>query len=116
MSNFTFLQAEFPAVFDAARQAEAHAQVDPRAACFYARRALELALAWLYRHDPALRLPYQGHLAALIHEPTFEQTAGVVIVTKARLIKELGNLAVHGNKPLRAGDAPSATRELFHVG
>jgi type I restriction enzyme R subunit len=116
MSNFTFLQAEFPAVFDAARQAEAHAQSDPRAACFYARRALELALAWLYRHDPALRLPYQGHLAALIHEPTFQQTAGVVIVTKARLIKELGNLAVHGNKPLRAGDALSATRELFHVG
>ena len=116
MSNFTFLQAEFPAVFDAARQAEAHAQSDPRAACFYARRALELALAWLYRHDPALRLPYQDHLAALIHEPTFQQTAGAVIVTKARLIKELGNLAVHGNKPLRAGDALSATRELFHVG
>ena len=116
MSNFTFLQAEFPAVFEAARQAEAHAHSDPRATCFYARRALELALAWLYRHDPALRLPYQDHLAALIHEPTFQQTAGVVIVTKARLIKELGNLAVHGSKPLHARDALSATRELFHVG
>ena len=116
MSNFAFLQAEFPAVFEAARQAEAHAHGDPRAACFYARRALELALAWLYRHDPALRLPYQEHLAALIHEPTFQQTAGPVIVTKARLIKELGNLAVHGNKPLRASDALSAVRELFHIG
>ncbi|MES3014929.1 MAG: DEAD/DEAH box helicase family protein [Pseudomonadota bacterium] len=116
MSNFTFLQAEFPAVFEAARQAEAHAHGDPRAACFYVRRALELALAWLYRHDPALRLPYQDHLAALIHEPTFQQTAGPVVVTKARLIKELGNLAVHGNKPLRVSDALSAVRELFHIG
>ena len=116
MSNFTFLQAEFPAVHEAARQAEAHAHADPRAACFYSRRALELALAWLYRHDPALRLPYQDHLAALIHEPTFQQTAGPVIVTKARLIKELGNLAVHGNKPLRASDALSTVRELFHIG
>ena len=116
MSNFTFLQADFPAVFEAARQAEAHAHSDPRATCFYARRALELALVWLYRHDPALRLPYQDHLAALIHEPTFQQTAGAVIVTKARLIKELGNLAVHGSKPLHARDALSATRELFHLG
>ena len=64
MSNFAFLQAEFPAVHDAARQAEAHAHGDPRAACFCTRRALELALAWLFRHDPALRLPYQDHLAA----------------------------------------------------
>jgi type I restriction enzyme, R subunit len=116
VSNFTFLQAEFPAVFESARQAEAHAHADPRAACFYARRALELALAWLYRHDPALRLPYQNHLAALIHEPTFQQTAGPVIVTKALLIKELGNVAVHGMKPLRANDATNAARELFHIG
>ena len=116
MSNFAFLQAEFPAVHDAARQAEAHANADPRAACFYARRALELALAWLYRHDPALRRPYQGHLAALIHEPSFQRTAGPAIVTKARLIKDLGNLAVHETKAVRASDALSATRELFHVG
>ena len=51
MSNFSFLQAEFPAVFEAARQAETHARSDTRAACFYARRALELAVAWLCRHD-----------------------------------------------------------------
>jgi type I restriction enzyme R subunit len=50
VSNFAFLQAEFPAAHEAARQAETHAQGDPRAACFYARRALEPALAWLYRH------------------------------------------------------------------
>ena len=116
MSNFAFLQAEFPAVHDAARQAEAHANPDPRAACFYARRALELALAWLYRHDPALRLPYQNHLAALIPEPSFQRTAGPAIVTKARLIKDLGNLAVHETRRVRASDALSATRELFHVG
>ena len=63
-----------------------------------------------------MRLPYQEQLAALIHEPTFQQTAGPAIVTKAQLIKDLGNLAVHGNKPLRPSDALSATRELFHIG
>ncbi len=115
MSNFSFLQAEFPAVHEAARQAEGHAHSDPRAACFYARRALELALMWLFKHDSALRHPYREHLAALIHEPTFQQAAGPAIVAKAQLIKDLGNLAVHGNKPLAAANALNATRELFHV-
>jgi type I restriction enzyme R subunit len=49
---------------------------DPRAAGFYARRALELAVAWLYKHDAALKLPYQDNLSALIHEPTFKATVG----------------------------------------
>jgi type I restriction enzyme R subunit len=115
MSNFSFLLAEFPAVHEAARQAEGHAHSDPRAACFYARRALELALMWLFKHDSALRPPYREHLAALIHEPTFQQAAGPAIVTKALLIKDMGNLAVHGNKALPPANALNATRELFHV-
>ena len=115
MSNFAFLQAEFPGVYEAGRQAEAHAHGDARAACFYARRGLELTLAWLYRHDNALRAPYRDDLAARIHEPSFQLAAGAAIVTKARLIKDLGNRAVHDNKAINPGDALSATRELFHV-
>lgn len=57
-------------------KAEGLAYSDPRAAGFYARRALELAVAWLYKHDAALKLPYQDNLSALIHEPTFKATVG----------------------------------------
>jgi len=46
---------------------------DARAACFYPRRTLELAVNWLYCSDPALRLPYQDHLSALLHEPAFKR-------------------------------------------
>ncbi len=42
-SNFAFLQVEFPAPFAAAVKAESLVHSDPRTACFYARRALELA-------------------------------------------------------------------------
>ena len=56
---------------------------DPRTACFYARRALELAVAWVYKHDAALHLPYQDNLSALIHEPTFKQAAGEAVFNKA---------------------------------
>jgi type I restriction enzyme R subunit len=75
MSQFTFLEREWAAVFEAASKAEAAVQADPRTACFYARRALELAVSWAFKHDPALRLPYQDNLSALIHEPSFKQTA-----------------------------------------
>ena len=70
MTHFAFLQTEWPTIFEAASKAEAAAFPDPRTACFHARRALELAVTWLYKHDPALKLPYQDNLSALIHEPT----------------------------------------------
>ncbi len=116
MSNFTFLQPEFPAVFEAARQAETHAHTDARAACFYARRALELAMSWLFRHDPALRPPYRDDLAAKVHDAGFAQAAGVLIVTKARLIKDVGNSAAHDARAVPPRDALTAVRELFHFG
>mgnify|MGYP000865859336 CR=1 FL=1 len=114
MSNFDFLQAEWPLVHEAAHRAEACAHSDSRAACFYARRSLELAVTWLYTHDKAFKLPYQDNLNALIYEPSFRAGVGDALFTKARLIKDLGNQAVHSTKKVAAADAVSATRELFH--
>lgn len=116
MSNFSFLAAEWPAVHEAASKAEAAVHPDPRTACFYARRALELAVHWAFKHDPALKLPYQDNLSALIHEPTFKKAAGEAVFTKARLIVKLGNHAVHSHRPVQQGEALVAVRELFHVG
>lgn len=45
--HFQFLQAEWPKLYEAAAKAEASVHPDPRTACFYSRRALELALSWL---------------------------------------------------------------------
>ena len=116
MSNFSFLKCEWAAVHEAAIQAESAVHPDPRAACFYARRALELAVAWAYKHDAALKLPYQDKLSALIHEPTFKKTAGEAVFSKARVINTLGNRAVHSHRAIPTSDALVAVRELFHVG
>ena len=113
-SNFHFLATEWPEVLEPAAKAEGLAYSDPRAACFYTRRALELAIAWLYKHDAALRLPYQDSLNALIHEPTFRNSVGSAVFTKAKVIKDLGNFAVHSHKAVRQYDALCAVRELFH--
>jgi type I restriction enzyme R subunit len=115
VSQFTFLQREWPHVFDATSKAEAAVHADPRTACFYARRALELAVSWAYKHDPALKLPYQDNVSALIHEPSFKQTAGEAVFSKARVINTLGNRAVHSHRAVPEADALAAVRELFHV-
>src|SRR5918996_493157 len=115
MTQFHFLQREWPAVFDAAARAESAVYGDPRTACFYARRALELAVSWAYKYDPALKLPYQDNLSALIHEPSFKQTAGEAVFSKARVINTLGNRAVHSHRAVPETDALAAVRELFHV-
>src|SRR6185295_7562571 len=71
--------------------------------------------AWAYKHDAALRLPYQDNLSALIHEPSFKQAAGEAVFSKTRVINTLGNRAVHGHRPVPESDALAAVRELFHV-
>jgi type I restriction enzyme, R subunit len=115
VSNFAFLQPEWPQIFADAQKAEAQVIPDARAACFYSRRTLESAVAWLYKSDAALKLPYQDNLSALIHEPSFKTTVGQKIFVKAKLIKDLGNLAAHSHKPLESRDSMVAVRELFHV-
>lgn len=116
MSQFAFLAPEWSGISDAAAKAESLVYPDPRAACFYARRALELAVHWIYKNDADLRLPYQENLSALIHEPCFRNVVGPAIFAKARLIREVGNLAVHSHKPIRQYDALMAVKELFHLG
>ena len=118
-SNFSFLQADWPELHAEARRAEQAALSDPRTACFYARRTLELTLAWLYRAEGgrggALRLPYRADLAAFLAEPSLRQLVGAALHVKMDLIRRLGNHAVHHARPVPAGDATQALRELFHV-
>lgn len=115
MSQFTFLQVEFPAIYESANKAFSAVYPDPRTACFYARRALELTVNWLYQYDNSLELPYHDNLSALIHEPTFKTLVGETVFNKTRVIIKLGNQAVHSPKPIPVNDAINAVREFFHV-
>lgn len=115
MSNFAFLAAEFPAVYEAAAEAELQAGVSPTAAAFFAGKTVEVAVKWAFKNDPGLKLPYQDNIAALLHEPTFRQAAGEAVYSKARYINTLRNRAVHEEKKINPGDAVGAVKELFHV-
>lgn len=115
MSQFTFLQADFPTIYESANKAFSAVYPDPRTACFYARRTLELTVNWLYKYDNSLKLPYQDNLSALIHEPTFKNLVGEAVFNKAKVIIRFGNQAVHSAKPVLVNDAINAIKELFHV-
>jgi len=115
MSNFAFLAAEFPAVHEAAVEAERQAGVSPTAAAFFAGKAVEVAVKWAFRSDPNLKLPYQDNIAALLHEPSFRRAAGEAVFAKAKYINSLRNRAVHEERTVRTGDATGAVKELFHV-
>ena len=114
MSNFEFLSAEWKDLHQAATKAEQAAIPDPRTSCFYARRAIELAVNWAYKFDRALKLPYQDNISALIHEPTFKHTAGEAVFAKAKVIVTLGNRAVHSHRAIPEADSRQAIKELFH--
>jgi type I restriction enzyme, R subunit len=113
MSQFAFLQAEFAEVYGLARKAETLALSDPRGSCFHSRLALESAVKWMYDHDRNLRSPYDTTLAALIHEGTFRSLVGNALVTKARIIKDLGNVAVHETRPVPEKSATDSLKQLF---
>ena len=115
MSNFAFLQTEWPDIYQSARRVEEYVQSDPRSACFHARRTLELAVQWLYTHDGAFNYPYDDSLAALLHDPSFRNNVPHAIYTKAQLLRKNGNQAVHSRKEIPAPTALGMAVELHHV-
>ena len=115
MSNFDFLKDRFASILAEARRAEGYAIGDPRTSGFYARRALELAVEWMYEYDTALREPYQRDLSARLHEPTFAHLVPPVVRAKMQIIRKRGNEAVHRATPYGEAHSVPVVRELFHV-
>lgn len=114
MSNFAFLQQEWPELYQPAQKSESLAMSDPRTCCFYGRRTLELAVQWLYKNDAAFGQVYDNNLGALIAHASFRQNVPDPIYSKARLIQKMGNIAAHSQQPIKQFDALNTTKELFH--
>jgi len=115
VTNFAFLRAEWPELFSEAAQAERNGYADPRACCFYARRALELTVDWLYEADRTLQQPYRDDLSARLFEPSFRGLVGNDIQAKADLIRRQGNAAVHKSRPVSPNDALPVLGQLFQL-
>ena len=73
MSNFGFLKdkKEYALFASAAIEAEKVYVSAPAMCAVGSRKALELAVKWVYSADKTMQMPYKDNLQALIHEPTF---------------------------------------------
>jgi type I restriction enzyme, R subunit len=114
-SNFTFLRAGWPDLAAEATKAERLTAADPRSACFYARRTLELAVQWLYDADRSLRRPYRNDLSAMLFEPSFQGAVEERVRVKMDFIRKQGNAAVHRRTAVKVEAATGVVKELFHV-
>jgi type I restriction enzyme R subunit len=114
-ANFDFLKgiAEYKLFAAAAMEAERVLATSPALAAAGARKALELAVKWVYAADTTMEMPYKDNLQALIHEPTFRFAVDSKTWGKLPYIVKLGNLAVHTEKAVSRGDAVLALRGLF---
>ena len=114
-SQYALIAKQWPELHAEAMRVEECALSDPRTACFYARRTIELLVEWIYDNDSQLQRPYgYGPLADLIYAADFRELAGEEM-RRFRLLKDLGNKAVHRIDPIRPGDAVLAAGELFQV-
>ena len=113
MSQFSFLEAEFDFVFEAAEKAELYALTDPGTAAIHARRALESGIKWMFENDRALPKPYDDQLNTYLNESVFKTMADGRLFPVAKKIQKAGNRAVHESKPLAKLEAVDVVSALF---
>src|SRR5690625_1047893 len=114
MTNFEFLKTknQYESFANACLEAEKSLQVSPATCVILSRRALELAVKWIYSFDKALKVPYQETLAALIHERTFRDVIDAELFPHLLYIRKVGNLAVHSNSKITRDEAVMALKNL----
>lgn len=115
MSNFSFLenQKEYTLFASACIEAERVLATSASMCAVGCRKALELAVNWVYSADSTIQQPYKNNLQSLIHEPSFRFAVDETTWHKLPYIIKLGNLAVHTSKSISRSDAILALNALF---
>ena len=78
-------------------EAEKSLTVSPSTCAILCRRALELAVRFVYSYDSELELPYRDNISSLIHESSFRNIIEPRLFPLLKYIIKLGNEAVHTN-------------------
>lgn len=113
--NFSFLsqQTEYALFAPACVEAEKIYASAPAMCAVGCRKALELAVKWVYSADKTMKMPYKDNLQSLIHEPSFRFAVDSNTWGKLPFIIKLGNLAVHTERNVQSSDALASLKGLF---
>lgn len=115
MSNFDFLNGrqEFSLFAASAVEAEKVFATSSAMCVIGCRKALELAVKWVYTVDNGIQAPYKDNLSALIHEYTFKKQLPPILFGKIKGIVTFGNMAVHTGKIVPPAFAVQSLKSLF---
>jgi len=115
MSNFSYLgpYPYFDEVMRVCEEAEASVAVSNATCALQARRALEVAVKWMYCYDKGLTVPYQDNLSSLIHDYDFKKLVDSRLFPRIKFIISLGNKAAHTAKAMRRDETVEALRNLY---
>ena len=118
MPNFLFLaeKPEYALFAPACVEAEKIYASAPALCAVGCRKAMELAIKWVYAADQTMKMPYKDNLKSLVFEPSFRFAMDQNTWEKLRYIAKLGNMAVHTGRNVQPGDALAALRGLFEFG
>ncbi len=114
-TNFDYLltKSEYANFALQAVEAERSISISPATCAILTRRALELAVRFVYSYDSDLRLPYQDNVSSLIHEYSFRNIIEPRLFPMLKYTIRLGNVAVHTNSNIKRDDAVVALRDLY---
>ncbi|KTR25784.1 DEAD/DEAH box helicase [Exiguobacterium indicum] len=114
MSNFEFLREkqQFKSFSNPCIEAEKAMLVSPATCAILSRRALELAVKWVYQFDNAVKIPYQDNLSSLIHDRHFLGIIDEELLPMMKYVVKLGNTAVHTNVVITRDEAVLSLHHL----
>lgn len=106
-TNFDYLlsKKEYADFAQQAVEAEKSLAISPATCAILSRRALELAVRFVFAYDADLKLPYQDNISSLIHESTFRSIIEPSLFPMLKYTIRLGNVAVHTNSNIKRDDA-----------
>lgn len=112
MSNFSYLSTrpEYSLFANSAIEAEKVFSTSPAMCAVGCRKALELAVKWVYAADKTITMPYKDNLQSLLHEPSFRFAVDRNVWSVLPSIVKAGNLAVHTGHSVSAADAVFSLR------
>jgi type I restriction enzyme R subunit len=114
VGNFDFVRDRWPKVWEAASRAESYLRSDPRASATYTRRAGEMFTEWIYAAE-ALTRPYDDSFANLTAQSAFRETVGANVDGGLRLVRRIGNDAVHKENGMPLDRARSSLEQLHII-
>ena len=115
MSNFDFILKNeiFKTFAEASVEAEKSIAVANVSCTILCRRALELAVKWIYANDRELVLPYQNNLSSLVYDINFKSMINEKVFNGMTYIIKLGNFSVHSNRKVTRKEAVVCLKYLF---